>query len=74
MGKLTTHVLDTASGRPGSGVGVKLYALEDERRLVAATVTNDDGRTDAPLLAGETWRNGSAVMPYPGPTRPRSLA
>lgn len=43
MGKLTTHVLDTESGRPGSGAGVKLYALEDERRLVAATVTNDDG-------------------------------
>lgn len=69
MGKLTTHVLDTASGQPGRGIGVKLYALEDERRLVAATVTNDDGRTDAPLMDGETWRTGTyelefAVGPY----------
>lgn len=64
MGKLTTHVLDTASGRPGSGIGVKLYALQDERRLVAATVTNDDGRTDKPLLAGETWRTGTYELEF----------
>jgi 5-hydroxyisourate hydrolase len=69
MGKLTTHVLDTASGRPGGGIGVKLYALEDERRLVASAVTNDDGRTDAPLMEGQTWRAGTyelefAVGPY----------
>jgi len=69
MGKLTTHVLDTASGRPGRGIGVKLYALEDERRLVTSAVTNDDGRTDAPLMDGETWRTGKyelefAIGPY----------
>jgi 5-hydroxyisourate hydrolase len=69
MGKLTTHVLDTASGQPGRNIVVKLYALEDERRLFASTMTNDDGRTGAPLLEGETWRTGTyelefAVGPY----------
>ena len=69
MGKLTTHVLDTSSGRPGRRIGVKLYALDDERRLVATAVTNDDGRTNAPLMDGETWRAGTyelefAVGPY----------
>ena len=25
MGRLTTHVLDTASGRPGAGIRITLY-------------------------------------------------
>lgn len=52
-GRLTTHVLDTAKGRPGAGIRVTLYRLEEEgRRRIAEAVTNHDGRTDAPLLAG----------------------
>lgn len=58
MGKLTTHVLDTAGGRPGAGIGVKLFSMENGRHLVATAVTNDDGRTDAALLEGETFRSG----------------
>lgn len=58
MGKLTTHVLDTAGGRPGAGMGVKLFSMENGRHLVATAVTNDDGRTDAALLEGETFRSG----------------
>lgn len=50
-GWLSTHVLDTARGRPADGVPVVLYRLEgDRRRQVGAAVTNADGRTDAPLL------------------------
>jgi 5-hydroxyisourate hydrolase len=47
-GALTTHVLDVAHGRPARGVGIELW--RDEVRI-AATVTNDDGRTEAPLVA-----------------------
>jgi 5-hydroxyisourate hydrolase len=50
-GRLTTHVLDTANGRPAAGIPVELARLEGEARDVLATVTtNADGRTDAPLL------------------------
>ena len=55
MAGLTTHVLDTAHGRPAAGMSLELVRLdEDGGRQVLRTVrTNADGRTDAPLLAGE---------------------
>ena len=46
MGRLTTHVLDTKSGRPAAGVAIRLYWLGRERREIANAVTNQDGRTD----------------------------
>jgi 5-hydroxyisourate hydrolase len=59
-GRLTTHVLDTARGRPAAGMRVELFRLDpasDERGLLKAARTNADGRTDAPLLAeGELSR------------------
>jgi 5-hydroxyisourate hydrolase len=58
-GRLTTHVLDTMRGKPGAGIRIELYALEGVMaRRVADTVTNADGRTDAPLLAGDTLKAG----------------
>jgi 5-hydroxyisourate hydrolase len=51
-GRLTTHVLDTARGRPAAGVAIELVRLSQdggEERL-ASTRTNADGRTDRPLL------------------------
>jgi len=58
-GRLTTHVLDTAHGKPGAGIRVELFALGDGApRLIASTTTNADGRTDAPLLAGDTMESG----------------
>ncbi|MGL4967924.1 MAG: hydroxyisourate hydrolase [Inquilinus sp.] len=58
-GRLTTHVLDTAHGRPGMGIAVALYRLEgDNRTLVTETRTNADGRCDAPLLSGDAFRPG----------------
>ena len=51
-GGLTTHVLDTANGRPADGMALELYAIEGEQRSVLKTLrTNADGRTDGPLLA-----------------------
>jgi 5-hydroxyisourate hydrolase len=59
MGKLSTHVLDTAHGRPGAGIKVELYeVLADGRRLIRSDTTNQDGRCNAPLLEGEAMRAG----------------
>lgn len=58
MGRLTTHVLDTARGTPGNGIKVELFDVDGERRLVKAVTTNADGRTDEPLLDGSSFRTG----------------
>jgi 5-hydroxyisourate hydrolase len=51
-GFLTTHVLDTARGRPAAGVTVELVRLDGRARIpIGAVTTNADGRTDAPLIA-----------------------
>ena len=47
---LTTHILDTARGRPGAGVRVELWRLEPEPAHIRTTVTNGDGRASEPLL------------------------
>ena len=59
MAKLSTHVLDTARGRPAPGVSIELSAADGERWTpLARTCTNADGRTDEPLLAGDAVRPG----------------
>ena len=51
MGRITTHVLDTANGRPGAGIWVDLFRIEGEaRRHLVSVPTNADGRCDRPLL------------------------
>jgi 5-hydroxyisourate hydrolase len=58
-GKLTTHVLDTASGRPAAGVRIELFRLTSAGRdKLADVATNLDGRCVAPLLAGEAMQPG----------------
>lgn len=58
-GYLTTHVLDTARGCPAEGIRIVLYRLSgDTREKLAETVTNDDGRTDAPILPVERFATG----------------
>jgi 2-oxo-4-hydroxy-4-carboxy-5-ureidoimidazoline decarboxylase len=53
-GRLSTHVLDVHSGAPAAGVPIELWELSQagESRLIARTATNDDGRTDKPLIGG----------------------
>jgi 2-oxo-4-hydroxy-4-carboxy-5-ureidoimidazoline decarboxylase len=53
-GRLSTHVLDTHSGKPAAGIPVELVELSalGENRVVARTLTNHDGRTDQPLIGG----------------------
>jgi 5-hydroxyisourate hydrolase len=53
-GKLTTHVLDIAQGKPAVNMAIELWAIEakfDQRTLLTAIATNRDGRTNSPLLA-----------------------
>ncbi len=58
-GRLSTHVLDTVTGKPAAGVRVRLYEIgASARALVAETVTNADGRTDKPLIGGQPLRCG----------------
>lgn len=55
MARLSTHVLDTSRGAPAPGVTVQLYRLQRRKRVLLATaITNVDGRTDEPLLSGES--------------------
>jgi 5-hydroxyisourate hydrolase len=59
MGRLTTHVLDTSTGRPAAGVRVELYRLDGGgRERLAEATTNRDGRCDRPLLEGDGFRIG----------------
>jgi 5-hydroxyisourate hydrolase len=59
MGRLTTHVLDIARGRPGAGVVVELYAVgEERRRFLTSATTDQDGRCARPLLEGEAVAAG----------------
>jgi 5-hydroxyisourate hydrolase len=53
-GKLTTHVLNTATGKPAAGMRIELHRLVDRKKVpLADRVTNRDGRTDVPMLAGD---------------------
>ena len=65
-GRLTTHVLDTASGKPAQGVTVSLFAIEASggRRLLKSTQTNGDGRCDAPFLTGAEMAVGAYELVF----------
>lgn len=64
-GRLTTHVLDTAHGRPAGGLTVRLYRIEGEQRaLLTERQTNADGRCDAPLLEGASMRAGGYELEF----------
>lgn len=58
MGRLTTHVLDTAQGKPGAGIKIDLFRVDSERQLIKTVITNDDGRTEEPLLDGDRFSLG----------------
>ncbi len=64
MGRLTTHILDTAQGCPAAGVGIRLVAVDGERRLVASTVSNGDGRTEQPLVEGDAMKSGCYELEF----------
>jgi 5-hydroxyisourate hydrolase len=65
QGRLTTHVLDTANGRPGAAMTIELFRVNGaERRLLKTTATNADGRCDQPLLAAEEFQAGEYELVF----------
>ncbi len=59
MGFLTTHVLDTATGKPAAGMQIELYRIEGKNSvLLKSVVTNLDGRVDGPVLAEDQFETG----------------
>jgi 5-hydroxyisourate hydrolase len=65
MGKLSTHVLDTAQGKPGAGIRVELYAVDGgQRTLLRQDATNNDGRCNTPLLEGEQLKAGQYELVF----------
>lgn len=68
-GYLTTHVLDTARGRPADGLRIELHRIGktadgETRTAVAQAVTNADGRTDAPILPQEDFATGTYELTF----------
>jgi len=64
MGSLSTHVLNTASGRPASGIRYTLYRADGAKQFICTGETNDEGRTDAPLLASELFEPGTYELVF----------
>ena len=65
MARLSTHVLDTAHGKPAGGMHFELYAQSgSEKKLLLSGVTNADGRTEQPLLSGETIAPGKYELVF----------
>lgn len=64
-GYLTTHVLDTARGCPAEGIRIDLYRIEGGNRTeLGSAVTNEDGRTDAPILPADAFAPGTYELVF----------
>ncbi len=65
MGRLSTHVLDTAKGKPAAGVKIMLYRISGQSHVkIKEMVTNADGRTDGPLLEGQNLTEGQYELVF----------
>ena len=74
MARLSTHILDTANGVPAAGVALRLYFIDDGRRLIGKHISNADGRTSAPLLAGDSLAVGVYELEFAAGDYFRGLA
>lgn len=66
-GKLTTHVLDTAHGKPAAGLAIALWSVDPasgQKTKLKSVTTNQDGRTDDPLLADDTLQVGTYELVF----------
>ena len=64
-GHLTTHVLDTASGKPAAKLRIDLFRIDGDRLMpLHSTHTNDDGRCNHPLLTGADMRSGAYELRF----------
>ena len=58
MTKLTTHCLDTFSGKPAKGIKVDVYLVSGKREKINSTILNNNGRSDKPLVEGVNFKEG----------------
>jgi len=64
MTKLTTHCLDTFSGKPAKGVKVEVYSISEKKEKLISTILNNNGRSDKPLLEGTNFKKGQYEMVF----------
>ena len=64
MTKLTTHCLDTFSGKPAQGIKVDVYFISDKKTKLNSIILNDNGRSDKPLLEGSNFKEGKYEMVF----------
>ena len=65
MTKLTTHVLDVYSGKPGKGIKVDLYHISnDQRDKINSVVLNNDGRANQALVEGANFKEGQYELVF----------
>ena len=64
MSKLTTHCLDTYSGKPATGVKVEVYSISDKKEKLNSTILNNNGRSDKPLLEGDNFKAGQYELVF----------
>ena len=64
MTKLTTHCLDTFSGKPAKGIKVEVYSISGKREKLNSTTLNDIGRSDKPLIEGAVFKEGQYELVF----------
>ena len=64
MTKLTTHCLDTFSGKPAKGVKVEVYFISGKREKINSTVLNNNRRTDKALIEGSSFKEGQYELVF----------
>ena len=64
MTKLTTHCLDTFSGKPAGGVKVDVYIVTNKREKLNTVILNNNGRSDKPLVEGSDLREGNYELVF----------
>ena len=65
MSKLTTHVLDVYSGKPGKGIKVELYFISGENKKKLKSITlNEDGRSNQPLVEKDEFKEGKYELVF----------
>lgn len=64
MGRLTTHVLDTSSGKPASGLKIELWSIDAKPELINTVTTNGDGRVDGAILEDSNFKAGTYELRF----------
>ena len=64
MTKLTTHCLDTFSGKPAKGVKVDVYLVSEKREKISSTILNNNGRSEKPLIDGTSFKEGEYELVF----------